>query len=136
MFGTFDLFDDVFALRNLVDRFFNETAFSRQRVDFPYVNIYEKDDEILVRAIAPGVTAQDVDVQLMDNTLTIEMTCKEDYANQPYLRKEREFGTFRKSIQLPYQVDPNKVDASLNNGILTIKLSKHEAVKPRKITIK
>jgi len=51
------------------------------------------------------------------------------------LRKEREFGSYKKSIKLPYYVDPDKVEASMNNGILTIKLTKHESVKPRKITI-
>ncbi|MCX8124730.1 MAG: Hsp20/alpha crystallin family protein [Spirochaetes bacterium] len=135
MFTTFDLLDDVLALRDMVDRFFDEVSTTRRRVEYPYINVYEKDDDIIVRAIAPGVSSSDVNVQLADNTLTIEMNRKEDYADKPYLRKEREFGTYKKSIKLPYYVDPDKVEASMQNGILTIKLTKHESVKPRKITI-
>ncbi len=136
MFTTYDLIDDMLTLRDVVERFFDETSTTRRRVELPYINIYEKDDNIIIRAIAPGVASSDVNVQLTDNTLTIEMHRKEDYADRPYLRKEREFGSYKKSIKLPYFVDPDKVEASMNNGILTIRLTKHESVKPRKITIK
>lgn len=135
MFTTYDLLDDVLTLRDMMDRFFDKASTTPRRVDFPYVNVYEKEDDVVIQAIAPGVSSSDVNVQLTDNTLTIEINRKEGYADMPYLRKEREFGSYKKSIKLPYYVDPDKVEASMNNGILTIKVTKHESVKPRKITI-
>mgnify|MGYP006280754043 FL=1 len=136
MLTTYDLFNDMLSLRNVVDRFIAESPGTRRGTDFPYINIYEKDDTVEARIIAPGVKAENVDLQLRDNALTVTVKKEEDYREQPYIRQERRFGEFSKTLKLPYRVDPEKVEANMHNGILTVKMVKHEAAKPRKIEIK
>jgi HSP20 family protein len=135
MYTTYDIFDDVLNLRNVFDRFFQEVPI-RRRVDFPYINLYEKDDTVTVKVMVPGVKREDFDIQLNDTSLVIEGERKSDYADKPYIRKERYFTRFKKSVKLPYDVDRDKIGASLKDGILTITLVKSEAAKPKKIEIK
>jgi len=132
---TYDIFDDVFELRNMVDRFFDEVPSRNRKRDFPYVSIYEGNDELTIKAFAPGLKTEDVNVQLVDSSLIIQGEKKDDYANQPYIRKERLFGKFNKSIKLPYRVDPNRVSAEMKNGILVINLVRSEDTKPKRIEI-
>jgi HSP20 family protein len=137
MYTTYNLFNDVLNLRDVFDDFFRRVPSSTsRRIEFPYVNLYEKEDEIVIKAILPCVKSEDINVQLIDNGLVIEGERKIDYADNPYIRKERVFGKFKKSIRLPYDVDSNKISATLKDGIMTIKLVKSEAAKPKKIAIK
>ncbi len=136
MLTTYDLFNDMLSLRDVVDRFFTEAPGARRGAEYPFVNIYEKDDTVELRVVAPGVKVENVDLELTDNVLTISIKKEEDHRDQPYIRQERVFGEFHKAVRLPYRVEPDKVDASMSNGILTVKLAKHEAAKPRKIQIK
>lgn len=136
MLTTYDLFNDVLSMRNMVDRFFTETPARRRGADYPYVNIYEKDDTVQVRMIAPGVKVENVDLQLRDNALTVSLKKEDDHKDQPYIRRERQFGEFGKTVRLPYRVNPEKVEAEMRNGILTVKMVKDEAAKPKKIQIK
>lgn len=136
MFTTYDVFDDLLNFRSTVDKFFNELSGYGRRFDMPYVNLYEKGDSLTIKAILPGVKPEDVDINLVDNSLVLEGEKKADYAERPYIRKERNFGKFKKSIRLPYRVDPSKVQASMKNGVLVITLEKSEEAKPRKIAIK
>ncbi len=82
-----------------------------------------------------GVKTENIDIHLINDSLVIEGEKKNDYEDKPYLRKERQFGPFKKSIKLPYRVDPNKIAADMKNGILMIRLSKSEEAKPKKIEI-
>lgn len=135
MFTTYDLLDDVADLRNWFDGFFNERPYLGRRADYPYVNLYENNDDIHVAVIAPGVKAEDINLQLINNRLTIDTEKKSDYLDKPYIRKERNFGAFKKAVELPYRVDPNKIEASMKDGILTVKLTRAEETKPKKIEI-
>ncbi|MBN2403565.1 MAG: Hsp20/alpha crystallin family protein [Spirochaetes bacterium] len=135
MFTTYDLLDDVADLRNWFDGFFNERPYLGRRADYPYVNLYENNDDIHVAVIAPGVKAEDINLQLINNRLTIDTEKKSDYLDKPYIRKERNFGAFKKVVELPYRVDPNKIEASMKDGILTVKLTRAEETKPKKIEI-
>lgn len=136
MFTTYDVFDDLLNLRGAVDKFFNELSAYGRRYDMPYVNLYEKGDSLTVKAIIPGLKPEDMDINLVDNSLVLEGEKKADYTERPYIRKERSFGKFKKSIRLPYRVEPSKVQASLKNGVLTVHLEKSEEAKPRRIEIK
>ena len=132
---TYNIFDDIFELRNLVDDYFNTVPSRARRRDFPYISIYEGDDQLVIKAVAPGVKAEDLDIQLVDNSLIIQGEKKNDYAEQPYIRKERQFGRFSKSVKLPYRVDVGTIKAERKSGILTISLSRSEDTKPKKIEI-
>ncbi|MBN2042072.1 MAG: Hsp20/alpha crystallin family protein [Spirochaetes bacterium] len=134
MFTTYDLFNNVNNMRHVLNNFFNEN-YTRRTADYPYVNLYEKDDNIEIAVLAPGEKVENIDLQLIDNSLRIEIDKKADYKDSPYIRKERAFGKFRKSVMLPYRVDPDKIEATMKNGILKIKLVKAEDAKPKKIEI-
>jgi len=132
---TYDIFGDLFDLRNIVDKFFEETPSRLRRREYPFVRIYEGNDNLEVHAVMPGVDSKDLSINLVDNSLLIEGEKKEDYTDHPYIRKERLFGNIKKSVKLPYRVDTNKINASLTNGILTVRLSRSEDTKPKKIQI-
>jgi len=84
----------------------------------------------------PGVSPEDVDVEIENNIVTIKGEIKiERNENDRYLLKERPSGIFQRSIELPDDIDANQVDAELKNGVLTLRLAKTEMAKPRKIKI-
>lgn len=136
MYSTYDIFDDVLGLRNMVDRFFSDNPMPRRRVDFPYVNLYEDKDEVEITALLPGVKSDTLNIELVDTSLVIEGEKPSDIKDRPYIRKEREFGRFRKSVRLPYRVDMNKIQAEMREGVLSIRLAKAEEAKPKKIEVK
>jgi len=136
MYSTYDIFEDVLGLRNMVDRFFSDNPIPRRRVDFPYVNLYEDKDEVEITALLPGVKADTLNIELVDTSLVIEGEKPSDIEDRPYIRKEREFGKFRKSVRLPYRVDMNKIQAEMREGVLSIRLAKAEEAKPKKIEVK
>lgn len=137
MFTTYDIFNELLGLRNTVDSFFNELPIrSGSYSEFPYINIYNKNDSIIIKAIMPGVAQEEISIDLVGNGLIISGERKSDLKDNPYIRKEREFGKFKKSIKLPYSVDRDNIDAGLKDGILTIKLVKSEDAKPKRIEIR
>ena len=135
MFTTFDVFDELLGSRNWLAGLWSGTPFSGVATDYPYVNLYEKDDQIEIAFLAPGENVEDINLQLVDNALIIEGEKKNDYEEKPYIRKERNFGVFKKTVKLPFVVDANNIEAGISNGILIVKLVKSEDVRPRKIEI-
>jgi HSP20 family protein len=129
-------------LQRRMDRLF-QNAFGMERSPwrvgvYPLVNISEDRDHLYVRAELPGVKAQDLEITLQDNSLTLrgerKIATEEKQVN--YRRRERESGFFRRVVALPMAVQGEKVEAACKDGILTIKLAKPEQVKPRKIEVK
>lgn len=133
---TYDIFDEVLNLRDVVNSFFMENAGKLRSREFPQIEIYEGKDELEVRALVPGVKSAELDIQLVNDSLVIEGEKKGDYEDNPYIRKERQFGRFKKFVKLPYRVDMNAINANLADGILSIKLVKSEDAKPKRIEIK
>lgn len=132
---TYNIFDDMVKLRSVFDDFFTERRENEGNTEFPPIRIIEEDDSITIFSIVPGVSAEDIEIQLIDNSLFIRGEKKEDYENHPYIRRERFFGEFKKSIKLPFRVNSGEVKADLSEGILKIKLTKSEEAKPKKIQI-
>jgi len=132
---TYNIFDDMVKLRSVFDDFFTEKRDHEGNTEFPPIRISEEDDSITIYAVMPGVSAEDTDIQLADNSLFIRGEKKEDYDNHPYIRRERFFGEFKKSIKLPFRVNSGEVKADLSDGILRIRLTKSEEAKPKKIQI-
>jgi len=104
----------------------------------PAVDIRETDVALLVQVELPGIDKKDVKLEVKDSVLTIsgerkyEKDVKEEHAH----RIERSYGRFVRSFSLPTNVDTDKVDASMNNGILEVRLPKKESAKPKAITVK
>ncbi|HSV97459.1 MAG TPA: Hsp20/alpha crystallin family protein [Spirochaetota bacterium] len=136
MYTTYDVFDDVVRLRDLVDRFFTEAPAMRRNLEYPHVNLKENNDEVMITALLPGVKADSLNIQLVDNSLVLEGEKKSDVQDKPYIRRERVFGRFQKAVRLPYRVDGEKIEAGLKDGILTIRLAKAEEARPKKIEIR
>jgi HSP20 family protein len=136
MYTTYDVFDEVRNVRDLMERFFTENPVTTRRADFPFINLYEHDDAVLITALMPGVSNDSLNLQLVDNSLIIEGEKKSDREEKPYIRRERRFGRFQKSVRLPYRVDPANIEAKLKDGILAVRLNKSEDAKPKRIQIK
>lgn len=105
---------------------------------FPAVNVWEDTDSVYVDTELPGLDLKDLEIYVTGgNQLTIKGERKRPLPDKTvYHRQERGFGNFVRVLTLPFDLDSSKVDARLENGILTIKLAKHEAAKPRKIVVK
>lgn len=104
---------------------------------FPALNIYEETDRLVVTAELPGVKAQDLELSIEGETLTLQGK-RDSHQNEPsisYHRREIESGSFNRAITLPIKVDVEKISAKLNNGILIITLMKASAVTPRQIKV-
>jgi len=104
----------------------------------PRVSVVDLDDHFEVTAELPGMKQEDVKVELHNNVLSISGEKKDELEKQErnvYLC-ERSFGTFRRTFQLPSQLDPNKISAEFKHGVLTVSLPKVEEAKPKQIDIK
>jgi len=129
-------------LQRRMDRLFQETYGTEWRPwragVYPLVNISEDPDNVYVRAELPGVKAEDLEITLQDNRLILrgerKIPAEDEQVN--YHRRERESGFFRRIVALPAAMQGDKVAATCKDGILTIKLAKPEAIKPRKIEVK
>ena len=104
----------------------------------PAVNVSETADEIRVEAELPGMDAKDVDVNVHGDLLTItgERTFTDEQKDRNFHRVERRYGRFTRTMQLPADVDAEKVAASYERGVLTIALPKSAQSKPKRIEIK
>ena len=104
---------------------------------FPLTNVTEDQDNYYVRAELPGTKADELDISVTGNSLSLsgERTIPTENANAQYHRREREAGRFSRIISLPTQIDPSGVEAHCADGILTVVLPKPEVEKPRQITV-
>ena len=104
---------------------------------FPALNLWEDEQNIYVEAEVPGLTMQSVEVFVVGNELSIRGERREpEMENAAFHRRERGVGAFSRVIRLPSDIDSEKVQATLRDGVLTITLPKAEAAKPRKIEVR
>ncbi len=103
----------------------------------PAMDLAEAGDDFVLRADLPGLSENDVNIELEDSVLTIsgERKSEHDERGEGYYRLERAFGSFSRSLTLPEGVDPEKVQASFDRGVLEVRIPKPEQRKPRKVTI-
>jgi HSP20 family protein len=126
-------------MRHQLEQMFDEAPYQRASAGvFPLINLTEDKNNYYVRAELPGVRADELDIQASANNIAIsgERKIAAEEQSARYHRKEREAGSFSRMIGLPGDIDTDKVDAKLENGILTVVISKAEAAKPKQITVK
>jgi len=133
------------SLRGAMDRLFEE-SFLRplEGANSPLVgtslavDIYEKDDALVIKAAVPGIKPDDLNISVTGDVITIKGETKEaeETKNENYHRRELRFGSFCRSVRLPTEVDVNKVDAVFAEGILTLTFPKPEEKLPRSISIR
>jgi HSP20 family protein len=137
---------DPFAeLRGTMDRLFDE-GFSRPwrlipssteyQAGFP-VDVAETDTDIEVRAELPGVKLEDVEITVANDVLTIKAEHKEETEDKKrdFYRREIRYGSFSRSMSLPMGVDADKAEARYENGVLSLRLPKAEALRPKQIKV-
>jgi HSP20 family protein len=103
----------------------------------PPIDVHETADELVVTAALPGMKAEDVEITMTGQTLTLrgEFKADEEITKDQYLYRERRFGSFSRTLQLPVRVQGDKAKASFTDGVLTLSIPKAEEVKPRQIRI-
>ena len=104
----------------------------------PLLNLTQNTGYYFVRAELPGMKAEDLDIQIVDKTLTIsgERKIQAEGEKVKYHRREREAGRFSRAIGLPGEVDSDRIEAQMRDGFLTVTIPKAEAAKPKQIAIK
>jgi HSP20 family protein len=102
------------------------------------LDVAEDADHYIVKASVPGLNPEDIEITLANNVLTIKGETKEEKESKEinWHVRERRYGSFMRNVTLPASVDANKVEATNENGVLTLRIPKAEAVKPKKIAVK
>jgi len=110
---------------------------ARRQMEFPALNVAADDSEAVLTAELPGVDPADLEVTVHGAMVTIKGVrgAAPVAEGEQYHRRERETGAFSRSLELPYNLDPDKVQASLKHGVLTVVLPRAETDKPRKVQI-
>lgn len=133
-------FRDLVSIRRDMDRMFDE--FYRQPAGtaegMPLIDMYQTDDDIVVKATLPGVDVEDLDIQVTGDVLTIrgEVKHETDEENAKYHMREQRFRAFSRTISLPTMVVADKAKAEMKNGVLHLTLPKAEESKPKSISVK
>ena len=139
-FRTPSIWREMDRFQRDMNRLFNQYAPPTRRVasSYPAVNVWFNDEGLVVSAEMPGVKTDDLDINVQRDSLTISgiIGSEELPEDARYHRKERGSGQFSRTIQMPFSVDPDEVEASFKQGVLTIRLPRVEAEKPKKIAIK
>ncbi len=137
-------FRDLLTSQREFDRLFKEafTPFVGEgelstRTWAPPVDIYEDENNIVLKAELPGVNANDVEIKVEDSTLFLkgERKFEKEVKDENYHRVERSYGSFARSFSLPNSIDAEKVKAEYKDGLLTLTLPKREEAKPKTIKI-
>jgi HSP20 family protein len=105
---------------------------------YPAVNMWTAGESAIVTAELAGVDLDDIEIAVENDSLTLRGRRTPDDVEESatYHRQERLYGSFSRSFRLPFRVDPETVEATLGNGVLTVTLACAEAEKPKKITVK
>lgn len=138
-------FRDLVSLREAMDRLFEESvvrpggaALAPRMTGSLAVDMYETDDDVVVKASVPGVDAEDLEISITGDTLTIkgQSEAKEEVEEENYFYRERWYGAFSRSMAIPTSVEADKAEADFEDGVLTLRLPKAEEMKPKAIKVK
>jgi HSP20 family protein len=146
--ASWDVFRELDNLRREIDEAFRGAGFSRPigttflapltTRRFPLVNFSEDEGHVYVDALVPGVDPKDTDLSVLRNTITISGERKPFVEQKGHIvhRSELGSGKFSRTVELPIDIDPNRISAECKDGIMRIILDKAEHAKPKKIEIK
>jgi HSP20 family protein len=131
--GFLDAWRDMERMSNALSRFSGRTSY-----EFPPINMWVDSDGVTVTSEIPGIDVNDIEISVVGKSLVLRGSRKQDELreNESYHRRERWNGRFSKTLELPFTVQTDKVDAKFSKGILSITLPRAEAEKPKRIDIK
>lgn len=140
---SYDPFEAMFSFREDLDRMFRDfftgfTAPTLSRKLFPVMDVRETPEEFVIEAEVPGMNKKEIKLSIKKDELVMEGEKKEEKKEEgeSFLRVERSYGSFRRSIRLPSEVDQSRVKAKYENGVLKIYLPKIEKEKSKEIEVK
>lgn len=136
---------ELLTMRDLMDRFADDfygpnwgarAVWDGAAASFT-MDVYQTDKEYVVKATLPGVKAEDLDVSIVGETLTIKAAGKQDenVKDEAWLLRESRYTAFSRTVTLPSEVQADKVDANYESGILTLRIPKAEAIQPKTIKV-
>lgn len=144
-----DPFADLVTLREAMDNLFDQSFVGPRRPALAEgagerampIDLCEREGDYVIKAYVPGVKAEDVNLNVDQNTLTIKTHIpgdaeSEEAKNYKWLTRELGYGDISRSINLPNPIDADKVEATVENGVLTVTVPKAEEVRPKKIEVK
>jgi HSP20 family protein len=139
-FSQPSIWQEMDQVQREMNRLFDATS-RRQAFNspsYPALNVWTNENGQIISAEMPGIRPEDINIDVTGDALSISGERKPDEITKEarYHRRERGFGSFSRTIQLPFMVDTNKVEARFQNGILLLNLPRAEADKPKKIVIK
>ena len=142
MLTRWDPFQEMLNLRQSVNRLFDNVSTDHEWVQPTMwglaVDAVENKDDFIIKASVPGINPENLDFSYSDDTLTIKGEIKSDneVKENRYHLRERRYGSFSRSISLPTKIKGDAIEASYQNGVLSLRLPKAEEVKPKRIAIK
>jgi len=141
---TWKPFGDFMSMPRRINRLFGDTFFKDfdKETDtlaqwYPSTDIYETKDDYVFKLEVPGLKKEDINIEFNENTLSIkgERKGEREVKKEDYHRIESCSGTFSRSFSLPNNIDPKKISANMENGVLELRVAKAEEKKPKAITI-
>ncbi len=139
-----DPFREFNTLQNQMNRLFRDSFGEPGReealtttVFAPAVDVYEDEHNITLKVEVPGIDEKDIDIRVENNTLTVhgERKFEKEEKEENFRRVERQYGSFTRTFTLPNTVDPDKVQADYDKGVLKIQLPKKAEAKPKQIKV-
>ncbi len=140
-----DPFRDLVTLKERMDRLFEDTFARSRSIEeslapgswSPPVDIYETDENIVLKAELPGIERKDITLEVKENILTLKGDRKfeKEVKQENYHRVERSYGSFQRSFSLPSNIKRDRVEAEFKDGILEVTLPKAEVAKPKQIKV-
>lgn len=146
-FFSSSFFAPTIGMRNLqqeMNRLF-DGAFNESGSNYPSLDLFANENEVVLRAELPGMKPDEFDLSVVGATLTLKGERKSPFGSSKveepsqghkFLRREREFGSFSRTIELPFPVEAEAVSAEYRNGVLQVTLPRAASDKPKKITIR
>jgi HSP20 family protein len=133
-----DPFAELGELRSRLDRLFDEWPDGRERAWTPAIDVVREEGHLVVRADLPGIKPEEVKIEVEDDILTVSGEHQEskEEKDKHYVRRERRYGSFSRSMALPAGVDPKKIEAKAHDGVVevTVPLPEEAQKEPVRIT--
>ena len=140
MAGTltrWDPFAEFGELRTRFDRIFDDRLDGRERAWTPAIDVVREDGHLVVRADLPGIKPEEVKIEVEDDILTVsgEHEERKDQEEKNFVRRERRYGSFSRSMALPAGVDPKTIEAKTHNGVVEVTIPLSKEAKKQTIAI-
>lgn len=137
-FGAADPFSEMRRVQNEMNSLFDGLGTSRRATVYPPVNFWAGQDSVVMTAELPGLSEKDIELTVKDTIVSIRGTYPdpEEGEDTAWYRRERPTGSFSRSVELPFRVDSDHIEARFQNGVLTIEMQRPEDDKPKRIQIK